>query len=269
MCFRWPWRITPRIRTTQTSPPRAPRGLVVGLPPPSWCCSPRWLWPLFSSTGPDWVDWPRWTQKPAQVTLWIQCWLSLITLISQSTHPPTQKQPKTRFGITFQVLGGKTCLKRRRSLSSILLFLSSVLALQGLWKLWHHTGPFTPACSGRTPQTRVVTVFDSGFIRLNVICKWAKLWPLYFQGVTWTVLCRLNKALNCETTWLTISFLLWVFKVFRVDCRAIKLTLNKAGEAENEENQIKGPQLMQLCFKLQGSYLVLDEGERIRWRGVA
>lgn len=117
MCFRWPWRITARIRTTQTSPPRAPRGLVVGLPPPSWCCSPRWLWPLFSSTGPDWVDWPRWTQKPAQVTLWIQCWLSLNTLISQSTHPLTQKQPKTRFGIKFQVLGGKTCLKRRRSLA--------------------------------------------------------------------------------------------------------------------------------------------------------
>lgn len=110
MCFRWPWRITPRIRTTQTSPPRAPWGLVVGLPPPSWCCSPRWLWPLFSSTGPDWVDWPRWTQKPAQVTLWIQCWLSLNTLISQSTHPLKNSQKRV-LELHFKCWVGKLVLK--------------------------------------------------------------------------------------------------------------------------------------------------------------
>lgn len=52
--------------------------------------------------------------------------------------------------------------------------------------------------------------------------------------------------------------------VFRLCFKAIKLKLNKGGSAENAENQIKCQQLMQLCFKLQGSKLVLDEGERIR-----
>lgn len=150
MCFRWPWWITALIRTTQTSPPRAPRGLVVGLPPPSWCCSPRWLWPLFSSTGPDWVDWPRWTQKPAQVTLRIECWLSLNTLISQSTHPPTQKRV---LELNFKCWVGKLVLKGDAHLHSALSILCTGSA-RTLNTLAPHR-PFYSCYSGRTPQTRV------------------------------------------------------------------------------------------------------------------